>query len=70
VTGQLGHAPQRCAAVEDSANGLRSAAAAGLHVIAVPHPRYPPGADALGLAALVLPSLAGLTPEAVSGLDG
>jgi HAD superfamily hydrolase (TIGR01509 family) len=68
VTGQLGHAPQRCAAVEDSANGLRSAAAAGLPVIAVPHPRYPPGADALGLAALVLPSLAGLTPEAVSAL--
>jgi HAD superfamily hydrolase (TIGR01509 family) len=70
VTSQLGRAPQRCAAVEDSANGLRSAAAAGLHVIAVPHPRYPPGADALALAALVLPGLAGLTPEAVWALDG
>ena len=70
VTGRLGRPPQRCAAVEDSANGLRSAAAAGLTVIAVPHPRYPPGADALRLAALVLPSLTGLTPDTVSQLAG
>ncbi|HEY1323792.1 MAG TPA: HAD family phosphatase, partial [Streptosporangiaceae bacterium] len=32
VTRELGHPPSRCAAVEDSTNGLRSAAAAGLHV--------------------------------------
>jgi HAD superfamily hydrolase (TIGR01509 family) len=70
VTERLSHRPQRCAAVEDSANGLRSAAAAGLGVIAVPHPRYPPGADALGLAALVLPSLTELTPGAVAQLAG
>ncbi len=68
VTDQLGRRPERCAAVEDSANGLRSAAAAGLQVIAVPHPRYPPGAQALRLARLVLPSLAGLTQDAVSQL--
>src|SRR5260370_37280876 len=43
VTRELGRRPERCAAVEDSANGLRSAAAAGLRVVAVPHPRYPPG---------------------------
>jgi HAD superfamily hydrolase (TIGR01509 family) len=70
VTGRLGRPPRRCAAVEDSANGLRSAAAAGLRVIAVPHPRYPPGADALGLAALVLPSLTELTTGAVAQLAG
>jgi HAD superfamily hydrolase (TIGR01509 family) len=70
VTGRLGRPPRRCAAVEDSANGLRSAAAAGLQVIAVPQPKYPPGADALGLATLVLPSLTGLTPDAVSQLTG
>ena len=68
VTGRLGRSPDRCAAVEDSANGLRSAAAAGLAVIAVPHPRYPPGADALAAASLVLASLAELTPEAVAQL--
>ena len=68
VTQELGRQPERCAAVEDSANGLRSAAAAGLRVIAVPRPRYPPGAAALRLAGLVLTSLDGLTPDAVSQL--
>ena len=68
VTDRLGHPPGRCAAVEDSANGIRSAAAAGLTVIAVPHPRYPPGPGALSSAGLVLTSLAGLTPDAVAQL--
>ncbi len=68
VTSQLGYPPPDCAAVEDSTNGLRSAAAAGLRVIAVPQPRYPPEPDALAAASLVLPSLAGLTPDAVSAL--
>jgi len=70
VAGQLGRPPQRCAAVEDSSNGLRSAAAAGLRVIAIPHPKYPPDPDALGQAAAVLPGLAELTPEVVAGLAG
>jgi HAD superfamily hydrolase (TIGR01509 family) len=70
VADRLGHPPERCAAVEDSANGLRSAAAAMLRVIAIPHPRYPPDADALGAAALVVSSLAELTPDAISALDG
>jgi HAD superfamily hydrolase (TIGR01509 family) len=69
VTERLGRPPQRCAAVEDSSNGLRSAAAAGLRVIAVPHPKYPPAPDALEAAALVLPGLAGLTADAVAALD-
>ena len=42
VTAQIGCSPPDCAAIEDSSNGLRSAAAAGLHVIAVPHPRTRP----------------------------
>ncbi|BCJ33736.1 haloacid dehalogenase [Actinocatenispora thailandica] len=37
-------------AFEDSGNGIRAAAAAGLRVIAIPNPRYPPAADALALA--------------------
>src|SRR6516165_4133198 len=68
VTARLGVSPSAAAAVEDSSNGLRSAAAAGLHVIAIPHPEYPPDPDALAQASLVLPALAGLTPEAVAGL--
>ena len=65
---RLGIRPARGAAVEDSSNGLRSAASAGLRVIAVPHPRYPPEADALGLAGAVLDSLTELTPGTVAAL--
>ena len=68
VTAALGCPPPACAAVEDSSNGIRSAAAAGLRVIAIPQPRYPPDADALARASLVLPNLAGLSTEAVAAL--
>ena len=70
VTERLGHDPRRCAAVEDSSNGLRSAAAAGCRVIAVPHPVYPPAPDALAKAAVVLSGLSELTPEAVEPTRG
>jgi HAD superfamily hydrolase (TIGR01509 family) len=68
VTAALGCPPPDCAAVEDSSNGLRSAAAAGLRVIAIPQPEYPPDADALAQASLALPGLAGLTTDAVAAL--
>jgi HAD superfamily hydrolase (TIGR01509 family) len=68
VTDRLSIPPRCCAAVEDSTNGLRSAATAGLQVIAVPHPRYPPDPAALGVARLVLARLADLAPEAVAAL--
>ena len=64
----LGVDPGSCAAVEDSSNGLRSAAAAGLAVIAVPRPAYPPVPDALALARLELGSLTELTVAAVTAL--
>jgi len=70
VTAALGCPPPDSAAVEDSSNGLRSAAAAGLLVIAIPQPQYPPDPDALARASLVLPSLAGLTADAVAALAG
>jgi HAD superfamily hydrolase (TIGR01509 family) len=68
VTERLRVPPGECAAIEDSSNGLRSAAAAGMTVIAVPHPKYPPAPDALSSARLVLSSLAELTPDAVAAL--
>jgi HAD superfamily hydrolase (TIGR01509 family) len=64
---RLGLVPARCAAVEDSANGLRSAAAAGLRVIAVPNALFPPAPDALALADAVVPTLAELTGAVVTG---
>ena len=69
VTDRLGRPPDGCAAVEDSTNGLLSAAAAGLRVIAVPHPRYPPDPAALRAAGLVLTSLTELTPDTITGLS-
>jgi HAD superfamily hydrolase (TIGR01509 family) len=65
---RLGLTPEVCAAVEDSSNGLRSAGAAGLAVVAVPHGVYPPAADALALAGLVVDSLDDLTVEAIEKL--
>ena len=62
---RLGAAAERCAAVEDSENGIRSAKAAGMRVVAVPNPRYPPAEDALAAADVVLPSVDALTPAAV-----
>ena len=67
---RLGVRPERSAGVEDSSNGIRSAHAAGLRVLAVPNRRYPPEPEALELADVVLDSLADLTPPAVSGGTG
>jgi HAD superfamily hydrolase (TIGR01509 family) len=64
---RLGVPPERCAAVEDSGNGIRAAHAAGMRVIAIPNRRYPPSADALALADAVLRSPAEISPEVVRG---
>jgi HAD superfamily hydrolase (TIGR01509 family) len=63
---RLGVDPADCAVIEDSANGLRAAHAAGMRVVAIPNRRYPPADDALALADVVLRSLEELTPEVVS----
>ena len=65
AAGRLGVDPRRCAAVEDSENGIRSAKDAGMRVIAIPNPQYPPADEALALADVVLQSTAALTPEVV-----
>jgi HAD superfamily hydrolase (TIGR01509 family) len=66
---RLGADPARCAAVEDSENGIRSAKAAGMRVLAIPNPRYPPAEGALGQADELVSSLAELTPGLVAGAD-
>jgi HAD superfamily hydrolase (TIGR01509 family) len=58
-------APESCAAVEDSGNGIRAAHAAGMRVLAIPNTHYPPARDALELAGAVLASLDDLRPEIV-----
>jgi HAD superfamily hydrolase (TIGR01509 family) len=68
VAERLGVDPTRCVAVEDSSNGVRSAATAGMRVVVVPHGSYPLDPDAAALAALVLPTVGDLTPEVVDRL--
>jgi HAD superfamily hydrolase (TIGR01509 family) len=59
--------PAGCAAIEDSANGIRAAQRAAMRVVAIPNTRYPPPADALELADEVVGALAELTPALISG---
>jgi HAD superfamily hydrolase (TIGR01509 family) len=54
---RMGVEPERCAAVEDSENGIRSAKAARMYVVALPNEVYPPAEDALAQADAVIGSL-------------
>jgi HAD superfamily hydrolase (TIGR01509 family) len=56
----------QAAAIEDSHAGIGVARAAGMRVVVIPNPTYPPGDEALAEADVVLRSLAELTPEAVA----
>lgn len=62
---RLGVDPERCAAVEDSRNGILSARAAGMRVVAIPNKRFPPGEEALAAAEVMFHSIIELTPHAV-----
>lgn len=57
-------------AIEDSANGIRSAAAAGLAVVAIPNEAYPPDANALACATTVLSTLAALDAPTIESIEG
>jgi HAD superfamily hydrolase (TIGR01509 family) len=71
ATGKLGVEPGDAVAIEDSSNGLRAAAAAGMVVVAIPNREFPPSKDAVALAGLVLDSLDQLTPDALlATVDG
>jgi HAD superfamily hydrolase (TIGR01509 family) len=62
---RLGVEPTRCAAIEDSANGIRSAHAAEMRVVVIPNPEFPPPDDALALADVVLDSIRELEPLSI-----
>ena len=62
---RLGVPPERCAAIEDSHGGIRSAGAAGMRVIAIPNPTYPPDPEALAQADVVLDSISSLGPDII-----
>ena len=56
----LGVAPEDCAAVEDTTNGLRSALAAKMAVYAVPNPHFPPDPEVLKQATAVVEKITDL----------
>jgi HAD superfamily hydrolase (TIGR01509 family) len=62
---RLGVDPSGCVAIEDSRNGILSAAAAGMRVIAIPNRTFPPDDEALAAADRILESLDSLTAEVV-----
>jgi HAD superfamily hydrolase (TIGR01509 family) len=62
---RLGIDAGRAVAIEDSENGIRSALDAGMWVVVIPNPHFPPPEDALAKADLVLDGLAELTTDAV-----
>ncbi|MGW3470680.1 HAD family hydrolase [Saccharopolyspora sp. NPDC000995] len=64
----LGQDPRHCLAVEDSSNGLRAAAAAGMTVVAIPNSGYPPAEDALAKASYIATDLDEVRSRLVSGL--
>jgi HAD superfamily hydrolase (TIGR01509 family) len=68
VARELSVDPKDCAAIEDSTNGIKSAVAAGMRTIAVPNREFRPDDDVLAMAAVVVTSLADVTPELVESL--
>jgi len=64
----LGVDARTSVAVEDSANGIRAAVAARTRVVAVPNRTFPPPADVVALADLVVTSLRELTPDLVASI--
>ena len=66
---RLGVKPSRSAAIEDSASGIRSAHAAGMHVVAIPNHAFPPPADVLGLADVVMESIRDLRPATIKEVE-
>jgi HAD superfamily hydrolase (TIGR01509 family) len=65
VAERLAVDPRRCVAVEDSSNGMRSAVAAGMRLIAVPNPHFTPAPDALAAAAVRITAVADLDQSVV-----
>jgi HAD superfamily hydrolase (TIGR01509 family) len=63
---RLGADPTQCVAIEDSRNGIRSAHAAGMRVIAIPNAHFPPSEDTLASADAIVASLDELTVERLS----
>ena len=66
---RLRQEPTHCLGIEDSSNGIKSALAAGLTVIALPNKLYPPKPEILDQCAAVATSLAEVQEALLSRLE-
>jgi HAD superfamily hydrolase (TIGR01509 family) len=66
---RLGVRPEDCLCLEDSGNGILSGKRAGMKVVAVPDPRFPPKREILAQADLVLNSLADFSLDVINQLE-
>ncbi len=66
---RLGVEPSRSVAIEDSANGILSADAAGMRVVAIPNRAFPPPADVFARASIVLESIKELDPDVITEVE-
>lgn len=66
---RLGVPPEDCICLEDSGNGILSGKRAGMKVIAVPDPRFPPKSELLAQTDLVLNSLADFSLDVIKHLE-
>jgi HAD superfamily hydrolase (TIGR01509 family) len=66
---RLGVDARNCAAIEDSRNGIRSARAAGMRVVAIPNRVFPPDAETLDQADLVLERVGDVSVVTVEKLE-
>lgn len=57
---RMGWETSQCGVVEDSANGIRSGVAAGMIVVAIPNPHFPPPNDVLSMARVVIKEIGDL----------
>lgn len=64
----LGARPKNCVCLEDSGNGILAGKNAAMKVIAVPDSRFPPGAEKLHAADVVLESLSEFSLEILEKL--
>jgi HAD superfamily hydrolase (TIGR01509 family) len=62
--------PSKSAAIEDSGNGIMSAFAAGLAVVAIPNKEFPPPPQVVSLAEKVLASISELNVDVIASLTG
>jgi beta-phosphoglucomutase-like phosphatase (HAD superfamily) len=66
---RLGGDPAKSFAVEDSSNGIRAAAGAGLNVLGIEHQQYPIAPDAAALTVAVYSCLEDVAEHLLAGLD-